>query len=75
MRSWKCSTHTVYMKIPITTDGTPVMTSVRKRMNRGQPALLAVLVEVDRAEDPDGDGDERRQPVMSSVPTMAGCMP
>ena len=47
------------MNRPITIDGTPVITSAMKRMNRGEPAAAAVLVEVDGAEDAERDGHRR----------------
>ena len=63
------------MKRPITIDGTPVITSARKRTTRRERRLAAVLVEVDAAEDPERDRHHGAAPVISSVPTTAGPMP
>ena len=55
----KCSTQIVKMNRPITIDGTPVITSAMKEMSLREPALAAVLVDVDRAEHAKRYGDER----------------
>ncbi len=47
------------MNRPITIDGTPVITSERKRMSRASGLLPAVLVEVDPAEHAERDRHER----------------
>ena len=48
------------MNRPITIDGTPVITSDRKRTSRASGLLPPVLVEVDAAEDPERDRHQRR---------------
>ena len=54
------------------TDGTPIITSVMNRSTRAKRLGPAVLVEVDGAEDAERHRQKRGQPVVMSVPTMAG---
>ena len=63
------------MKIPITTDGTPVITSVRKRMQPARRFFLPYSLRYTAPRMPRGIAINAASPVITIVPMIAGCMP
>ncbi len=63
------------MNRPITTDGTPVMISDRKRTSDASRRCLPYSLRYTAASTPSGTDSSVATAVIASVPTIAGAMP